>query len=226
MVLRHLSSSLRYRRQRLTGRLLDGVGGVRRRRDDGYVSLTFDDGPHIGTTDLVLDMLNELKVRATFFCVGGNARAHPELLRRMASEGHTVGSHSLTHPYLEQLGQRAIYYEFAAGRREVETALGSPSRLFRPPHGHVQLSTAPLSRSLRLRTWLWSVDPEDWRPGAVSAEIAGTAGRARSRDVILLHDWVEQPEAPEALDRSATLDALPSIVSTLRGSGLEFEPLR
>lgn len=225
-MLHHLANSLRYRRQRWSGRLLDRAGGVRRRRGDGNVSLTFDDGPHLGTTDLVLDLLAELDVKATFFCVGRNARAHPELLRRMASEGHSVGSHSLTHPYLEHLGLRAVFHEYGTGRHEVESALGSPSRLFRPPHGHVQLSTAPVSRALRLRTWLWSVDPEDWRPGAASAEIAATAGRARSGDVILLHDWVEQPEAPEALDRSATLNALPQIVSTIRSGGLEFEPLQ
>jgi peptidoglycan/xylan/chitin deacetylase (PgdA/CDA1 family) len=222
-----MARSFRYRRQRLGLRLSDVAGGVRRRRNDECVSLTFDDGPHVGTTDLVLDVLAELDVKATFFCVGRNVQAHPELVRRMVVEGHTVGSHSFTHPYVEDLRQHSVLDEYSWGRRAVEEALGYPSALFRPPHGYVRLlNTAPLSRILRLKTWLWTVDPEDWRPGACSRDIATTAGKAQSGDVILLHDWVEQPEAPEALDRSATVAALPQIVSSVRCKGLQFQALR
>ena len=222
----NLSSSVAYRRERLGERLLSAVGRVRRRRNDGCVSLTFDDGPHVGSTDLVLDALAALDVKATFFCVGRNVRAHPELVRRMVADGHTVGSHSFSHPFVDDLGQRSVHQEYAAGRRAVEEALGYPCPLFRPPHGHLRFDTALLSRVIKLQTWLWSVDPEDWRPGAISTEIAATAGRAQSGDVVLLHDWVEQPEAPEALDRSATVDSLPQIVTAVRRRGLEFEPLR
>jgi hypothetical protein len=81
-------------------------------------------------------------------------------------------------------------------------------------------------RSLRLRTWLWSVDPEDWRPGAFSRQIVADVARVQAGDVVLLHDWVEQPMRPEALDRSATIGALPEIVAGVRGKGLHFECLR
>lgn len=80
-------------------------------------------------------------------------------------------------------------------------------------------------RSMRLRTWLWSVDPEDWRPGAALAADRADAARVRAGDVVLLHDWVEQPIGPEALDRSATIAALPEIVAGVRGKGLHFECL-
>ena len=72
----------------------------------------------------------------------------------------------------------------------------------------------------------WSVDPQDWRPRALSSQIAADATRAGPGDVILLHDWVEQPEAPDALDRAATLAALPEIVAGVRGKGLQLGPLR
>ncbi len=80
-------------------------------------------------------------------------------------------------------------------------------------------------RRLGLQPWLWSVDPQDWRPGVTSADIVSVTAGAQSGDVILLHDWVEQPWAPDALDRSATIDALPEIVRTVRGRGLRFVSL-
>lgn len=225
MVMSYLSRSVSYHKYRLKWRLTDAAAHLHRRREDAAVSLTFDDGPHPGTTDLVLDILSDLSVKATFFCVGYSVRAHPELVRRMVAEGHTVGSHSFTHPYPQDLGLLSVSAEYATGRRALETEVGCSSPLFRPPHGHVQFRTPPLLRCLRLDTWLWSVDPEDWRPGAHPREIAAAAARAQPGDVILLHDWVEQPEAPEALDRSATVAALPQIVATVRGKGLRLEPL-
>jgi peptidoglycan/xylan/chitin deacetylase (PgdA/CDA1 family) len=216
-----LSSSVRYHRRRLA----DLAMGVRRRRDDGAVSLTFDDGPQVGTTDLVLDILAHLDVKATFFCVGCNVTANPGLVRRMAAEGHAVGSHSFTHPYSQDLDSLTVHAEYAAGRRAVEAAVGCSSPLFRPPHGHVPPIVAPTLRSLRLQTWLWSIDPEDWRPGARTRQIVADSAKAQAGDVVLLHDWIEQPTAPEALDRSATISALPEIVARIRGKGLHFEGL-
>ena len=78
--------------------MASGLGGVNRRVSPDAVALTFDDGPQPGSTGQILDILAELDVQATFFCVGRNAEAHPDLVRRMRSEGHAVGSHSYTHP--------------------------------------------------------------------------------------------------------------------------------
>jgi peptidoglycan/xylan/chitin deacetylase (PgdA/CDA1 family) len=66
------------------------------------------------------------------------------------------------------------------------------------------------------------VDPKDWRPGVTAKDVASVAGEANSGDVILLHDWVEQPVVPEVLDRTATLEALPVIVRKVRERGLTF----
>ena len=75
-----------------------------------------------------------------------------------------------------------------------------------------------------LRPWLWTVDPEDWRPARppTPADAGGTGGP----DVVLLHDWVEQPWIPAALDRSATVTALPGIVAAVRGHGCILDWLR
>lgn len=199
--------------------LLTGAAGARRHVPRG-VALTFDDGPMPNSTDRVLDALAEQRVTATFFCVGRNAERHPALLRRITAEGHAVGSHSMTHPHPRELSPAQVREEYDAGRRAVEQALGAPVTLFRPPHGHLSLRTAATLRAHQ--PWLWSCDPEDWRPGAAREHIEQVAGRAATGGVVLLHDWVEQPEGPQALDRSATVEALPAIVAAVRARGLEL----
>ena len=203
----------------------DRVAGVRRRVSQGGVALTFDDGPQPGSTDRILDVLAGLGVRATFFCVGDNARRHPQLVQRIRAEGHAVGSHSMTHPHPREMALRDLEREYAQGRRAVADALGTDTRLFRPPHGHLNPASSVLVRRLAVTTWLWTVDPQDWRPGATVDGIVSVAARAGSGDVVLLHDWVEQPEAPEALDRSATVAAVPAVVEAIRGRGLVLETL-
>jgi peptidoglycan-N-acetylglucosamine deacetylase len=215
------------------------VGGARRVRlaavhrlaranrfsSSGAVALTFDDGPQPGSTDRILDILAELDVRATFFCVGKNAEKHPELLRRVRSEGHAIGSHSYSHPHPAQLPLGALATEYRRGREVIAEILGEDVVLFRPPHGHLTAASALMVRAQGLRPWLWSVDPEDWRPGAVSEHIQAVAGGARGADVVLLHDWIEQPWNPSALDRSATVSALPGIVAAIRSRGATFDRL-
>jgi peptidoglycan-N-acetylglucosamine deacetylase len=220
-----VTAALAARRSRLGWLAQDRVAGVRRRVPEGGVALTFDDGPQPGSTDRVLDVLAELGVRATFFCVGRNARAHSGLVRRMRDEGHAVGSHSLTHPHPRDTSAGDLAREYREGRRAVSEVLGADTRLFRPPHGHVGATGAVLLRGLSVRPWLWTVDPTDWRPGATVDEIVSVASRAASGDVVLLHDWVEQPMDPEALDRSATVTALPAVVEAIRGRGLVLETL-
>ncbi|MCW2540927.1 MAG: polysaccharide deacetylase family protein [Frankiales bacterium] len=200
--------------------LASAVARVHHGLDDGGVALTFDDGPQPGSTDLVLDLLAGLEVRATFFCVGRNALQHPDLVQRMQAEGHAVGSHSFSHPHPAKTSWSKLAREYAEGRRAVSQVLGHDTALFRPPHGHISIPAAGLLRVQGLDVWLWTVDPEDWRPGVRPPQIEAVVSRAASGDVVLMHDWIEQPWAPEALDRSATVTALPHIVRAIRNKGL------
>ncbi len=78
------------------------------------VALTFDDGPHAEFTPMVLDILAEQNVQATFFVIGNHARKLPEIVRRMAAEGHTIGNHTLDHDYFGVNKNRA-YWEKQVG---------------------------------------------------------------------------------------------------------------
>jgi peptidoglycan/xylan/chitin deacetylase (PgdA/CDA1 family) len=188
----------------------------------GGVALTFDDGPDPCYTPAVLDVLATFGVVATFFCVGDLAASQPDIVRRMIEEGHAVGSHGAMHADLPTLANAELAGNLRGGRDMVAAVVGAPVPLFRPPHGDATLRTGLMARGLGLHTWLWTVDPEDWRPGIRSAEVVSGCSQAGEGDVIVLHDGLQEPWSPEALDRSATVEALPEIIEGGRSKGLQF----
>jgi peptidoglycan-N-acetylglucosamine deacetylase len=189
------------------------------------VALTFDDGPHPEWTPRVLDLLAAARVPATFFVVGYRARQHPHLVRRIGQEGHIVGSHSGTHPDARRLGLGGLYRDYADGRAALEDAAGTRIALFRPPNGTVDVKGAMVMRRLGLAPRLWTVDPEDWHPDTTTEQIIRRCAAAGPGDVVLLHDGLERPLSPCALDRSRTLAALPKVIAGVRERGLGFGAL-
>ena len=186
------------------------------------VALTFDDGPDAVFTPQVLDVLGEHDVAATFFVVGKRAERHPELVRRIVDEGHALGSHTWSHREPGTLTARELAAEVRVGRRSVEAAAWRDTPLFRPPKGLWDARTALVARASGMRTWLWTVNSDDWRPGIDAHEIVACAGAVAGGGVILLHDAIELPLAPEAEDRSATLAALPELIAGIRARGLDL----
>jgi peptidoglycan/xylan/chitin deacetylase (PgdA/CDA1 family) len=189
------------------------------------VALTFDDGPDPQFTPLVLDVLAEHGVHATFFLVGFRAERHPEVVRRIQDEGHAIGSHTQTHPDLWEVPLTQAIQEFRRGRATLESITGSSLPLFRPPKGSLNLSQAASVRALQLHTWLWSVDPGDWKPETTPDAIMEGLGQLQPGDVVLLHDAIEKPIEASTTDRSATVGALSRIILAARSQGLGFATL-
>ena len=186
--------------------LVSGPGDSRR------VSLTFDDGPHPLHTPVLLDRLAALGIRATFFLLGRQAERHPDIVRRIAAEGHDVGHHSYTHGDPAATSSSTLMSEVWRATRLLEPLIGRAPRLFRPPHGKI---TGPKC----VRLWaagqtivLWNQDPKDF--ACESAESLRTWFATQplaAGDVILLHDV--HPHAAAALEAIAT---------RVRGAGLDF----
>jgi len=183
------------------------------------VALTFDDGPDPAFTPRVLDELDRLGVPATFFLVGERAAAHPALVRRIAADGHSIGSHSHSHLEPGAAGWR-VAVDFVRGRREVERAAGRKVPLFRPPKGYLSPREQRAMVAARVEPWLWTIDTEDWVPGASRDEVVAATSALGPGDVVLLHDAICGPLGPEALDRSATVASIDGIVSGARARGL------
>jgi peptidoglycan-N-acetylglucosamine deacetylase len=183
--------------------------------DRRAVSLTFDDGPHPVHTPALLDRLGKQGIRATFFVLGRNAEKHPEIVRRMAAEGHDVGHHSFTHGEPTATSARALVGESRRTARMLGDLLGRPPRLFRPPHGKITAGKALGLWATGQTIVLWNQDPKDFACGSAEVLRAWFAARPLSGgDVVLLHDV--HPFAGEALDAIAT---------GVRSAGLGFCPV-
>jgi peptidoglycan/xylan/chitin deacetylase (PgdA/CDA1 family) len=202
------------------------IAGVRRAVDveRREVALTFDDGPDATYTPALLDRLAELDVPATFFVVGNAAKAQLPLMRRLIEAGHAIGIHTSEHADLTNLSFRAVRDELRRSRNDLEPIAGRPVKLLRPPHGSVHAHVGAAARLEGLDVWLWSVDPEDWRPRVPVATIASRA-RVVAGDVVVLHDGINDPIDEAARDRSTTIDAIGPIVEAGRRAGLRFVTL-
>jgi peptidoglycan-N-acetylglucosamine deacetylase len=100
------------------------------------LAFTFDDGPDPTYTNDILDVLREAKVKATFFVVGAAAEGHPDLLRRIVSDGHLVASHTFSHAHTFHFwGSRAMAADITKGIDAVERITGERPAYFRPPQG-------------------------------------------------------------------------------------------
>jgi peptidoglycan/xylan/chitin deacetylase (PgdA/CDA1 family) len=180
------------------------------------VALTFDDGPWEYTPE-ILRVLKRMHARATFFVVGRLAKAHPVLVRREYAAGMEVGSHSYSHPYeppFDRLPHPTILREIRWGRA-VLAEIGPAPTLFRPPGGSFSPYVIEAAGSYGERIVLWSVDPNDWKPGVSAAQIVrGVLGAVRPGSIVILHDG--------GGDRHATVRALPPIIRGIRKKGLQL----
>lgn len=161
----------------------------------GGLALTYDDGPHPEFTAEILDVLKAHGRVATFFVIGERAVLHPELIRRIVAEGHSLGSHSMRHPDFFSARVSAVRDDIRESIQVLESLSGARIRLFRPPHGHLTPRTAFTIRRLRLRTSLWDVNSGDWKPDATPEEIADRALRAPTGSVVLFHDTLQRTVA-------------------------------
>jgi peptidoglycan-N-acetylglucosamine deacetylase len=184
-------------------------------RDLLEVALTFDDGPLPPYTGQVLDVLERYGVPATFFCVGLNVSAFPEEVARIREQGHTLGNHTWSHPFLPELSRRQLVAQLEHTDSAIMSASGGARpTLFRPPYGSRTPEVAGWLGELDSTVVLWDVDVSDWSmPGAgVIADM--TLAQTKPGSVILMHDG--------GGDRSQTVAALPAIIEGVLARGLRF----
>ena len=200
----------------------------------GKIALTFDDGPDATWTPKILDILKQENVKGTFFIVGENGQANPDLVKRIFDEGHAIGNHSYTHPNLGEVSDTVTDLELNATQRLIESLTGHSTRLFRAPYfGDAEPRTPDevqptvVSQNLGYITVGLHLDPDDWqltddsgKPRTADDMVQATLDAAAVTNpeergsIVLLHDG--------GGNRQATVDALPRIIEQLRAKGYEF----
>lgn len=182
--------------------------GAEHSREIGRVAITFDDGPHPCYTELLLDGLKERGVHATFFVTGEHAELHPEIIERMAEEGHLIGNHTYSHIQLSD-GNREKFREELIRTSEIITEITGREVLYvRPPYGTWDKK---FETELNMFPVLWSVDPLDWCSDSAACITDRVVGKVHDNDVILLHDCYE-----------SSVTAALQVVDELMAQGYEF----
>lgn len=175
------------------------------------VALTFDDGPDPRFTNSILDTLKKYNVPATFFMVGDNVKAHPEIAKRIVAEGHEVGDHTMTHPTLTDLTPEEAYNEIESGYQTIISTTGTVPLYFRSPKGLTTDYAQSAASSLGMKEILWTVTIEN-RNAPTSEEMANRVlNKIQPGYIILLHDG--------RLDRTKTVKALPLLLDGLKEKG-------
>lgn len=197
----------------------------------GLIALTFDDGPDPRWTPAILDILKQENVPATFFIIGKNGQAYPDLMRRLVNEGHEIGNHSYTHPNLGEIPLPLADLELNATQRLIESETGRSTVLFRPPYfGDAEADkpqeVEPAYQAQKLGYLMVGVriDPDDWELPVTPDEIVdrtlerlGDNNPDTRGQVVLLHD--------SGGNRAATVAALPELIRKVRERGFRFVPV-
>jgi peptidoglycan-N-acetylglucosamine deacetylase len=156
--------------------------------DSGSMALTFDDGPDPEVTPAVLDVLDELGARGTFFLVGEQVRLYPDVARLVAERGHQVGNHSLTHPRMLFMKRAEVEREIDEAQRIIADAAGVEPTLFRPPYGIFDFTCAGAVRDREMDMTLWTVLSGDYSDDSAEIILRRVNPFVRPGAIVVFHD--------------------------------------
>jgi peptidoglycan-N-acetylglucosamine deacetylase len=177
-----------------------------------YIAITFDDGPNAQLTPRLLDILKERGIKATFFVVGRNVEEYPDIVHRMAAEGHEVANHSWSHPALTKLGAENFRKQIENTNEAIARATGKRPVLMRPPYGATSsLLNRRLTEDYGLKVILWSVDPLDWKYRNSNRLYNYIIQNTHPGSIILTHDI-----------HATTVAAMPATLDSLLAKGYKF----
>ena len=126
------------------------------------IALTFDDGPHPRYTPLILDILDEYDIKATFFVVGVNADNYSDTMESVIKRGHEIGNHTYSHPHVSCLDSYTLKNEVEKCESAIYGLTDYKTKLFRPPEGMIDADVRSVLRSLEYKVILWDIDTRDW----------------------------------------------------------------
>lgn len=156
---------------------------------DNWVSITFDDGPNPQFTPVVLSLLKKHEAKATFFCVGKNLEAHPEIVQQILSEGHTIGNHTFSHANaFGFFSSEKVVQELEQTNKVVKDTLGLALKLYRPAFGITNPNIKKALKVTGLTSIGWSKRSFDITMLSEAIIFKRITRNLQKGDIILLHD--------------------------------------
>jgi len=181
---------------------------------DANVSITFDCAWGAKDIPIILNILKEKDVKATFFVVGEWARRNPEETKMIVEQGHDLANHSENHFKMSVLGKEKIRSEIIDCGKVIEKITGEKTDLFRAPYGDYNDTVLTVARQEGYYTIQWSVDSLDWKPGITEDGILSRIKNVKSGDILLFHN-----------DTAHTAKILGKAIDILTEKGLKPVPV-
>ncbi len=187
----------------------------RMKKHNSYLALTFDDGPDPVNTPIILDILSQNQIFATFFIVGDKAIRYPKIVSRIVADGHDLGNHTYSHQTLPSLRWGSIKEEVIRNQELLFEIAGVQTYLFRPPQTRINLRSLLVLIKLKQTVVFWSVSSEDYlNQGTDSILRKVNEKTVRGGDILGFHD----------LSRDIG-HALPTVINNLKDAGFNFCPV-
>lgn len=180
------------------------------------IALTFDAAWGDEDAEIILNTLKDDDVKATFFMVGDWMRKYPDLVKRIADEGHDVANHSNKHPHVSQMSKEEIKEDLLAAHEEIKRITGTDCFLYRPPYGEYNNTVLEAAKECGYQTIQWDVDSIDWKGYDAPTIIQKVLDHKHlgAGSIILLHNGAKH-----------TAEALPRLICGLKEKGYEMVPV-
>ncbi len=191
------------------------------RTDQKRIALTFDDGPSPVWTSKILDELKKAGVKATFFMVGHHVQKYPDIARRVAEEGHTIGNHGYAHSVLLYYTPAEIEEEIKYTEHVIRETTGRTTKIFRPPKAWLSKSIKEKIKSMGYDVVLWSLNSKDWVSFNHRDIVRYLIPRVKNGDILLFHDS-GNVFTTEGGNRNQTVKSISLLARTLQEKGFEF----
>lgn len=202
--------------------ILTRLGTIYRvKTDKKYVALTFDDGPSPIWTPKILDELKKENIKAAFFMIGHHVQKYPDIARRVAQEGHTIGNHGYAHSVMLYYTPAEIEEEIKYTEYVIKEITGIQTKYFRPPKAWLRKVIKDKVKSIGYETVLWSLNSKDWVSFNHKSIVRYLAAHVRNGDILLFHDS-GNIATTEGGCRLQTVKTISLLARTLREKGFEF----
>ncbi|EJS67801.1 polysaccharide deacetylase family protein [Bacillus cereus] len=182
------------------------------------VALTFDDGPDLVFTPKILDKLKQHNVKATFFLLGENAEKFPNVVKRIANEGHVIGNHTYSHPNLAKVNEAEYRNQIIKTEEILKGLAGYAPKFIRPPYGEILENQLKWATEQNFMIVQWSVDTVDWKGVSADTITNNVLGNSFPGSVILQH-------STPGGHLQGSVDALDKIIPQLKTKGARFVTL-
>ncbi len=181
---------------------------------DKVCSISFDAAWGDEQTETLLDILDEHKVKTTFFLVGDWVDKYTDSVKEIDSRGHDIGNHSDTHAHMTQLSQDEQISEIESCNKKIKAVTNKEVTLFRPPYGEYDNSVVKSCNDAKMHCVQWNIDSLDWKDPSPQDMVSRIKEKLCPGSIILLHNGAKN-----------TPEALPLIIEAIKAQGYDIVPI-